>query len=99
MVSRMTAAKTATFLQVGSHFPLNILHLLTSRDLPQSLVIPFAFLIYNQRDTVLLLLESTNIQGHSGLDILIHTWCENAETFQGFWPTRISNLALSGLFT
>ncbi|KAF7974899.1 hypothetical protein HWV62_11051 [Athelia sp. TMB] len=64
----------------------------------QSLVIPFAFLINNQRDTVLDLLESTNIQDRSSLDILIHTWCENAETFQGFWPTRISTLALSQLY-
>lgn len=65
---------------------------------PQSLIIPFAFLIHNQRDTVLTLLEGTNVAGRSGLDILIQTWCENAETFQGFWPTRISALALSSLF-
>ncbi|KAI0354778.1 ARM repeat-containing protein [Trametes cingulata] len=64
----------------------------------QSLIIPFAFLIHNQRDTVLSLLESMNVDGRSGLDILIQTWCENAETFQGFWPTRISALALSALF-
>ncbi|CAA7265862.1 unnamed protein product [Cyclocybe aegerita] len=77
MVSRMTTAKTATFLQ--------------------SLVIPFAFLINNQRDTVLALLESLDINGRNGLDILIQTWCENAETFQGFWPSRISTLALTQL--
>ncbi|KAK7063933.1 ARM repeat-containing protein [Favolaschia claudopus] len=78
MVTRMTTAKTATFLQ--------------------SLVIPFAFLINNQRDTVLDLLESMNVQGRSGLDILIQTWCENAETFQGFWPARISTMGLCQLF-
>ncbi|GBE77314.1 ARM repeat-containing protein [Sparassis crispa] len=64
----------------------------------QSLVIPFAFLIHSQRDTVLTLLESTNIDGRSGLDILIQTWCENAETFQGFWATRISTLGLCSLY-
>ncbi|KAJ7459076.1 armadillo-type protein [Mycena galericulata] len=64
----------------------------------QSLVIPFAFLINNQRDTVLDLLESMNVQGRSGLDILIQTWCENAETFQGFWPSRVSTMALCQLF-
>ncbi|PBL00281.1 ARM repeat-containing protein [Armillaria gallica] len=64
----------------------------------QSLVIPFAFLITHQRDTVLSLLETTNTQGRSGLEVLIHTWCENAETFQGFWPSRISTMALSQLF-
>ena len=66
--------------------------------LDQSLVIPFAFLINNQRDSVLSLLETMNIRGRSGLDILIQTWCENAETFQGFWPSRISTLALTQLF-
>ncbi|KAL0951964.1 hypothetical protein HGRIS_008615 [Hohenbuehelia grisea] len=78
MLRRMTAAKTATFLQ--------------------SLVIPFAFLIYKQRDTLLSLLESTTIDGRSGLDIFIQTWCENAETFQGFWPSRLSTVALTQLY-
>lgn len=65
----------------------------------QSLVIPFAFLIHNgQRDTVLTLLENINIGGRSGLDMVIQTWCENAETFQGFWVTRTSTLALIDLF-
>ncbi|GAW03271.1 ARM repeat-containing protein [Lentinula edodes] len=64
----------------------------------QSLVVPFAFLINNQRDTVLALLEEMNIQGRTGLDVLIQTWCENAETFQGFWPSRSSTMALTALF-
>ncbi|KZT02228.1 ARM repeat-containing protein [Laetiporus sulphureus 93-53] len=64
----------------------------------QSLVIPFAFLIYNQRDTMLAMLESMDIQGRSGLDILLQTWCENEETFQGFWAQRISTLALCSLY-
>ncbi|EIN14253.1 ARM repeat-containing protein [Punctularia strigosozonata HHB-11173 SS5] len=64
----------------------------------QSLIIPFAFLIHNQRDTVLDMLENTSIDGRSGLDVLIQTWCENAETFQGFWQTRVSNLALCSLY-
>ncbi|KAG6849551.1 hypothetical protein H0H93_007499 [Arthromyces matolae] len=64
----------------------------------QSLVIPFAFLINNQRDVVLTLLEGTYINDRSGLDILVQTWCENAETFQGFWPTRMSTLGLLQLF-
>lgn len=65
---------------------------------PKSLVVPFTYLIYKQRDTVLSLLESTNINGRSGLDIFIQTWCENAETFQGFWPSRLSTIALTQLF-
>lgn len=39
-----------------------------------------------------------DVQGRSGIDILIQTWCENAETFQGFWPSRISTMALTQLF-
>lgn len=50
------------------------------------------------QNEVLGLLESTNINGRSGLDILMQTWCENAETFQGFWPTRVSTLALAQLY-
>jgi hypothetical protein len=65
----------------------------------QSLIIPFTFLVYNHRDAVLDLLESTRVgaEGRSGLDVLLNTWCENAATFQGFWPTRISALALCTL--
>ncbi|KAG1747560.1 armadillo-type protein, partial [Suillus lakei] len=64
----------------------------------QSLVVPFAFLTYNQQDTVLYLLESTTTNGRNALDILIQTWCENAETFQGFWQSRVSTLALTKLY-
>ena len=64
----------------------------------QSLIVPFVFLIHNQADTVLSMLESTTVQGRTALDILIQTWCENAETFQGYWPTRISTLTLSQLY-
>ena len=44
------------------------------------------------------LIESIAINGRSGLDILVQTWCENAETFQGYWPTRVSTLGLVQLF-
>ncbi|KAL5519373.1 hypothetical protein ACEPAH_1056 [Sanghuangporus vaninii] len=64
----------------------------------QSLVIPFAFLMQSERDTVLSLLEGIDVNGRSGLDILIQTWCENAEVFQGFWPSRVSTLGLCQLF-
>lgn len=64
----------------------------------QSLIIPFVFLIHNQADTLLGMLESTTVQDRTALDILIQTWCENAETFQGYWPTRISTLTLSQLY-
>jgi hypothetical protein len=81
MLARMRTAQTATFLQ--------------------SLIIPFAFLVHNHREAVLDLLETTRVgegEGDSGgLDVLLNTWCENAATFQGFWPTRVSALALCAL--
>ena len=64
----------------------------------QSLIVPFNFLIHNQRDTVLGLLESSNVEGDSGLNVFVQTLCENVETFQGFWPSRVSTLALTSLF-
>ncbi|PCH34394.1 ARM repeat-containing protein [Wolfiporia cocos MD-104 SS10] len=64
----------------------------------QSLIIPFAFLLHNQRDAVLTHLESINVDSRPALDILVQTWCENEETFQGFWAQRISTLALSSLY-
>lgn len=55
-------------------------------------------MIQNQRDTILGLLESSNIEGDFGLNVFIQTLCENVETFQGFWPSRVSTLALISLF-
>ncbi|QRV94844.1 importin-9 [Ceratobasidium sp. AG-Ba] len=64
----------------------------------QSLIVPFAFLIYSQRDTVLNLLESSTVGSRSGLEVLLYAWCENAEMLQGNWPSRISTLALCEMF-
>ncbi|KAG9100077.1 hypothetical protein FS749_016346 [Ceratobasidium sp. UAMH 11750] len=64
----------------------------------QSLIVPFAFLIYSQRDTVLNLLEASAVGSRSGLEVLMYAWCENAEMLQGNWPSRISILALCQLF-
>jgi len=59
----------------------------------QSLLIPFALLIHTQRDTVLQLLESTQVPdtGRSGLEVFVEAFCENVTTFQGFYPQRVSN--------
>ncbi|KAG8901625.1 hypothetical protein FRB99_005185 [Tulasnella sp. 403] len=64
----------------------------------QSLIIPFAYLIHSQRDEVLNLLESTQVGSTTTLEILVKAWCENAETFHGFWATRMSTIALCDLF-
>ena len=44
------------------------------------------------------LLEGQTVDGTPALEVLVRTWCENAETFQGFWPPRVSTLALCACF-
>ncbi|KAK2464757.1 hypothetical protein APHAL10511_003175 [Amanita phalloides] len=77
---------------------INLMTTARTATFTQSLVIPFAFLINNQRDAILELVESMQVQGRPALEILINTWCENAEIFHGFWSSRTSTLALSQLF-
>jgi len=55
-------------------------------------------MINNQRDAALTLIEGITVDGRPGLDILLNAWCENAETFQGFWASRTSTMGLSHLF-
>jgi len=71
-----------------------------SATFTQSLIIPFAYLIHLQRDTVLAMLASITVSDppKNGLEVLVSAWCENAEMFQGFWAIRISNLALCQMF-
>lgn len=56
----------------------------------QSLILPFAYLVYTQRDAVLEMLEGARLQdGRSGLQVLLEAWCENGETLIGFKATRL----------
>lgn len=69
----------------------------------QSLIVPLAYLIHTQFDATLSLLESTpidieNSQPVLALEVLLKSWAENAETFQGSWAIRVSTLALADLF-
>lgn len=64
----------------------------------KSLIIPIIFLVYNETNDILTLLETTSYADKTTLSIFINNWCENAETFQGFWPQRLSTLALMKLF-
>ncbi|KAF9516008.1 hypothetical protein BS47DRAFT_1371853 [Hydnum rufescens UP504] len=59
----------------------------------QSLTAPFAFLIQTHRDTVISLLESITTPAGNGLEVFVRAWCDNAETFVGFWQQRVSTLA------
>lgn len=64
----------------------------------QSLLTPFAFLVYQQRDAVLDALENMPVDGRSGLEVLLQKWCEHTE-FQGLWQGRVNVLALAALYT
>lgn len=65
----------------------------------QSLIIPYAYLIQKDPTSVLDLLEKITLEnGQNGLQVLLSSWCENAETFIGNWATRVSHAALTQLF-
>lgn len=63
----------------------------------QSLILPFAYLMHNQTDTVLDLLENVTVDGKSGVEILLRAWTDNVDSILGFWSNRISSVALSKL--
>ncbi|BGP38381.1 hypothetical protein JCM10449v2_002313 [Rhodotorula kratochvilovae] len=70
----------------------------------QSLVLPFAYLISQQLDTVLTLLESLTVPSGAGqparsaIEVLLSAWCEYAGDFQGYWNQKVSSVALSQLY-
>jgi hypothetical protein len=67
-------------------------------SLIQTLVLVFAHYIHTQLDTVLSFLQSINIEGKDGLTILMNTWCDNHDSFQGFHTIKVSASALSILY-
>ncbi|KAI8368240.1 armadillo-type protein [Radiomyces spectabilis] len=64
----------------------------------QSLVMVFAHLIIQQQDTVLQFLSNTAINGKSGLEILMPTWCDYYDSFSGYYSLKVSAIALSKVF-
>ncbi|KAI7859526.1 armadillo-type protein [Circinella umbellata] len=64
----------------------------------QSLVLVFAHLIIQQQDTVFQFLCTTNINGRSGLEILLPMWCDYFGSFSGYYSLKVSAIALSKLF-
>ncbi|GAA5921433.1 hypothetical protein JCM3775_003046 [Rhodotorula graminis] len=70
----------------------------------QSLVLPFAYLIHQQLENVLSLLESLTVPSGAGqpgrpaLEVLLSAWCDYAGDFQGFWNQKVSSVALSQLY-
>ncbi|SCZ96701.1 BZ3500_MvSof-1268-A1-R1_C083g00450 [Microbotryum saponariae] len=81
-VTRLATAETASF--------------------SQSLILPFAYLIHKQADTVLALLEGITVASPTGprpaLQVLLSSWSENVDVFQGFWALKASTVALAELF-
>lgn len=67
----------------------------------QSLILPFAYLVYQQLDTVLGLLEGMSVpvagqrEPRPALDVLITSWCENSDVFQGFWNIKVRCVSVS----
>ncbi|KAI7889931.1 armadillo-type protein [Mucor mucedo] len=64
----------------------------------QSLVMVFAHLVISQQETVLQFLCNTQIGGKSGLEILMTTWCENYDSFSGYYTMKVSAIALSKIY-
>ncbi|GAA5841531.1 hypothetical protein JCM3766R1_003978 [Sporobolomyces carnicolor] len=71
----------------------------------QSMVLPFAYVIEQQLDTALNLLESivvppatANEAPQPALQVLLSAWCDYANDFQGFWNQKLSTIALSKLY-
>ncbi|ORY73226.1 ARM repeat-containing protein [Leucosporidium creatinivorum] len=83
-VNRLTTAKTASF--------------------SQSLILPFAYLVHTQLDTVISLLEGITVppQGSTpaqpALHVLLSSWCDNVDVFQGFWNLKVSTVAMTQLY-
>lgn len=61
----------------------------------QSLILPFAYLIQTQADTVLSLLEPMEVSAsHSSparpaVEVLLSTWCDTVDVFQGYWNLKV----------
>lgn len=58
-------------------------------------------MLYSHQEATLDLLEQMEVADLSDtpLRILLRSWCENVDTFQGFWNNRISTLALSNVLS
>ncbi|GAA5933997.1 karyopherin KAP114 [Sporobolomyces koalae] len=71
----------------------------------QSMVLPFAYVIDQQLDTALSLLESIVVPPQTpgaaqqpALEVLLSAWCDYASDFQGFWNQKLSTVALTKLY-
>ncbi|RUS35306.1 armadillo-type protein [Jimgerdemannia flammicorona] len=106
VVFRLATAESPTFIQVGMRsiiWGLGLIRFWYGLQLNptlslQSLVLVFAHLILAQQETVIEFLSNVNIEGHSGLQVVMNAWCENYESFQGYYSLKVSAIALSKMF-
>lgn len=49
----------------------------------------FANLIIHQQENLLQFLFDINIDGQSGLEILMTTWCDNFQNFSGYYSLKV----------
>jgi len=49
----------------------------------------FSQLIQSQMETVISFLTQLNIDGKSGLEIILGAWCEHSDSFQGVYKTKL----------
>ena len=49
----------------------------------------FAHLMLNQLSTVVEFLSTLDINGRNGLELLLNTWLENHESFQGYYSIKV----------
>lgn len=55
------------------------------------MILPFAYLIHTQTETVLALLEGIVLpSGAPALQVLLDKWCDTVEVFQGYWNQKVS---------
>ncbi|KAI8992357.1 armadillo-type protein, partial [Pilobolus umbonatus] len=64
----------------------------------QSLVMVFVHLIISQQETTLRFLCDMQIEGKSGIEILMKTWCDNYDSFSGYYTLKLSAIALSKIY-
>ncbi|GAA6059323.1 hypothetical protein JCM10212_005903 [Sporobolomyces blumeae] len=71
----------------------------------QSMVLPFAYVIQQQPDTALALLEGITVDpatpgrpSQPALQVLLSAWCDYANDFQGYWNQKLSTVALGQLY-
>jgi len=55
----------------------------------KSMICVFAQLIQSQMETVISFLAQLNIDGKSGLEIILRAWCEHYDSFQGVYKTKL----------